>query len=107
MSSSLTNTLTYGRSLPLSNSFAPSPGCRRTRSSSAAFTVPPDTSTSDWPPACSRIGVGICTLITMSSPEEDSPQRHKGHKEDRNPEFCVLDLCFCLLCALCVFVVNP
>src|SRR5581483_9217798 len=66
MSSSLTKMLMYGRSAPFWNSFGSRAGYCFTRSASAAATVAPPTFTSVLPPACSRSGAGISTLIAMS-----------------------------------------
>src|SRR5262245_61158423 len=66
MSSLLTKMLMYGRSAPFWNSFGSRAGYCFTRSVSAAPTVAPVTLTSVLPPACSRSGAGISTLIAMS-----------------------------------------
>jgi len=65
------------------------------------------------PPVCGDNYLALQSISAEKSrgiSPEDSPQRHKGHKEtqkeERKANFLFLPS-FAFLCVLCAFVVNP
>src|SRR5262245_40077332 len=73
------------------------PGHFLPRSSSAACTLPPATSTTAWPLVCCRIGVGMWIRIAMNAPFRNIASRSEESYQGRLARLVPIDQRFKLL----------